>query len=1002
MAWAGVTILGLLLLVAAAAAILLNSAWGHERIRQLIVSQSNRFLTGTLEIDGVSGSILRGIELDGVRLVQDEVPVITVGHATVGYSIPELYRGSTLIRRLRLERLQVVGAKDAEGRWNLGRLVRPRPPSPPNGRPPRLIAFEQIELVDSTIAFRDQLMFGAARVPRRFEHLNGLLSFDWRGAAWRLALTRAAWRGSDPELPMDRLTGVIATDEQGWTFEALRVQTPRSTYTVDGTVRRDNGATQLALAVNAERFAFQEWGGMLGGLRSIAVESDFTAHLTGPVNRMQTTIAMRSTGGGISGQFVLDSSVPGWHGSGFAEVQRLDLARWFNRPDRPSDITGRIDFDLDLDLGGHFPRGSYRFTGAHAAFAGYAADTVTAAGTLTATEAVIAAGTATAYGADVQIASAAIGIDAPYAYRFAGRAAGLDLRRVPKAVPVPHVESTLHLTYDVRGQFTPGFIVGRATFGASEFLGAQIAAGSVGSIDTGRSPRDRVRYGGEGELSGISLRRFGEGLDVAWMRDPRYDGVLAGHFHVDGIGADAATLALDGGGRLTRAEVFQGALLEADVDVHIANGSLRGSFDGLLDRINPARAFDDPRLVGSLSGKARATFAMSGLLVRQTTLADYEIDAHAELGNHTILRDLTFDQVTATAHLGDSLLQVSPIALAGAALVARGDGTIALDDRRESSLEFDITRGDLPLLTSAIPAIRDALGEPLSGSLSTQGHLGGTLSRPHVTGNARLTRVSAAGVELLSGGVAYDATIPTDHPERAAARLSGALGPLTVGSQALNELSVNAQLVDLVLTLGLRGTRAGGLNASLDSTMRLDLDQRAADLSRLALQVQNVAWQLQPASRPHLTWTDNGLAISDLRIIDAGGASAAGLWYGEFQVAALGLQFFDAADQLIDSVNLPASGSSGNGSGFYGITSSIPIAYMTYLNPANDNDGSIVDDIIFTLNPAAVPAPIAAPSTTPITIPSRSRRPRWVAAGSFRSGACQPTSMPRSPGARWR
>ena len=73
-AWAGVTILGLLLLVAAAAAILLNSAWGHERIRQLIVSQSNRFLTGTLEIDGVSGSILRGIELDGVRLVQDEVP----------------------------------------------------------------------------------------------------------------------------------------------------------------------------------------------------------------------------------------------------------------------------------------------------------------------------------------------------------------------------------------------------------------------------------------------------------------------------------------------------------------------------------------------------------------------------------------------------------------------------------------------------------------------------------------------------------------------------------------------------------------------------------------------------------------------------------------------------------------------------------------------------------------------------------------------------------------
>ena len=101
----------------------------------------------------------------------------------------------------------------------------------------------------------------------------------------------------------------------------------------------------------------------------------------------------------------------------------------------------------------------------------------------------------------------------------------------------------------------------------------------------------------------------------------------------------------------------------------------------------------------------------------------------------------------------------------------------------------------------------------------------------------------------------------------------------------------------------------------------------------------------------------NNAQADDFRIaFGAGGASAAGLWYGEFQVPALGLQFFSAADDLIHSVTLPTTGSTG-GTGFYGIESTTAIAYMRYLNPAGDIDGSVIDDLIFTLNPASVPEP---------------------------------------------
>src|SRR5581483_7556570 len=194
-------------------------------------------------------------------------------------------------------------------------------------------------------------------------------------------------------------------------------------------------------------------------------------------------------------------------------------------PDRPSDITGHVTFDLALELGIHFPRGAYKFDGAHAMYMDYAGDDVHARGHITETEVRIDAAAAIAYGGHVTLADSTIALDDPFAFRFRGSTSDVDLRRLPKAVPVPHVESRLAFDYDVVGRFSKPFIAGRAQFAASDFLGATIGAGTVGTIDTQQSP---IKYSGEGELSGIELRRWGEGLDVAWMQDSRYAGTIDG------------------------------------------------------------------------------------------------------------------------------------------------------------------------------------------------------------------------------------------------------------------------------------------------------------------------------------------------------------------------------------------------------------------------------------------------------------------------------------------
>src|SRR5262249_11905594 len=153
-----------------------------------------------------------------------------------------------------------------------------------------------------------------------------------------------------------------------------------------------------------------------------------------------------------------------WRGAGAVNVATLNLARWLNNEERRSDVTGRVTFDLALELGRRFPRGVYTFDGPHAMYAGYAADGVKAQGQITSREVLIARAAGTAYRAAVTVTDGSIGIDTPFPFRFEGHVTQVDLRDVPAAVPVPHVESLLTFDYDVSGRFSKVFITGSALF----------------------------------------------------------------------------------------------------------------------------------------------------------------------------------------------------------------------------------------------------------------------------------------------------------------------------------------------------------------------------------------------------------------------------------------------------------------------------------------------------------------------------------------------------------
>jgi len=883
----------LLLILAGTGLGLLETDWAKDRIRQLIVREAAQYLSATLTIGRLEGSILRGIRLGDVRLSRDQHPLASIDEIALSYSLRELVQSGTTIRRVRLTHPRFTLARQPDGRWDIAALVKRERREGQQAGPGRRITIEAIEIVEGRVQLRDPLELGAAHVPTDFDALQATFAFTYSPVRWRLDFTNASWVGRAPELSMSRLMGALGSGPNGWSFDKLSVETRRSKFVMSGQVLRGDRATELDLLVHAARFAFQEWSGVLHGLKNIAVDASFDARLKGPLSTLVTDLQLDGTGGSVTGRVTLDTNVPGWHGAGALEVGRLNLARWLNTAERPSDITGHVTFDLALDLGGHFPRGSYAFDGPHAMYMQYAADNVRARGRITASAALVDRATARAYGAAVVARDSSISIDSPFRYRFQGTVTQIDLRRVPATVPVPRVESLLTFDYDVAGRFARPFIAGRATFARSTFLGASINGGATGSIDTSEDP---ISFSGDGEIANVSLTRFGEGLEVGWLQDPRYSGTIAGRFHVDGRGADRATLAIAARGHLARGDLFRGMLTDADVSLTLDRGTLGASYTGAFARIDPSVPFADGRWQASLTGTGTMSATVPDLLTGNPTIDDYAIAGSLALQSSTI-HGLVVDRARLAASLQQGQLSVSSLDCAGPTIEAHGAGTLAFDEQQASSFDYVVASADLG-------GLQPITGLQATGLARTTGRLTGPWRDLRLSGDGSIAGFDAFSVQALDIDGHYDVTLPSDDVRSAGARFDGHATLLRILDQPVQETSGSVTLDSQRLRIDLRVLQSGQRSGTISGAMRLRLDDRAIDISELTVGLGGKSWQLQPGASSSLpdapntravtvSWTENSVSATPAVFVGGNGderLTVSGDWKsdgsGRFRISA--------------------------------------------------------------------------------------------------------------------
>src|ERR1700693_5101351 len=86
------------LIVVGLAIAALETGWGKNQIRGLIVRQANQYLTATLEIGRLEGTLLRGIQLGDIRLSRDGETIVSIDDVSLSYSLRELFEPGTIIR----------------------------------------------------------------------------------------------------------------------------------------------------------------------------------------------------------------------------------------------------------------------------------------------------------------------------------------------------------------------------------------------------------------------------------------------------------------------------------------------------------------------------------------------------------------------------------------------------------------------------------------------------------------------------------------------------------------------------------------------------------------------------------------------------------------------------------------------------------------------------------------------------------------------------------------
>ena len=264
---------GLLACFLGALASLVGTGAGRALLTRATAGALEHVFTGAIEIGDVGGSLLTGLTLHQVRLLDADTTLVAwLPQVDVSYNPIDFAAGRVVLFEFDLHQPVINIVEHPSGRLNIEELLRlGGPDSGPHGSP-TLILMRNVRITDGSVTLRLQARHaapgdstleiasgspnGRVRV-RRFEHLNARLAAlqisSPRERGVRIDVSRLAVEGTDPAVRLVDVTGRLRVIGDSLELALERVRLPSSALRdARGTIRWPHGSLLFDLRLRAD------------------------------------------------------------------------------------------------------------------------------------------------------------------------------------------------------------------------------------------------------------------------------------------------------------------------------------------------------------------------------------------------------------------------------------------------------------------------------------------------------------------------------------------------------------------------------------------------------------------------------------------------------------------------------------------------------------------------------------------------------------------------------
>jgi hypothetical protein len=456
-----IIVLTLVVGATAAAVIVSQTAWFKNWLRGYIVREAQQYLNGTLSIERLGGNLFFGVEMENIGLSMDGSQVVAVKDLGLDYSVFELLTKGLSVDSIRLDKPVIYLRREGDT-WSLSKLVKKQETEADRSGPAKPIAIDTIGISDGSVIVDSPVGTSGIEVPKRFDHLDAKLSFKYEPVRYSIEITHVSFRGSEPALALNALSGGIAVKDDTVFVEKLALRTSETSLSFDGAVQNYLTKPVFNLQISSDKLSVPEIAQLVPALAGIRLQPSFNVKAAGPLDRLGLEMNVRSSAGVASGKMVADFVSPGQSVQGDLSVKHLDLSTLLNDPAQKSDINADARVDLHGEALSNINglRGTVILDSPRLVAAGYVAERVHANAKINGRRVGLDA-RASAYGASATVAGEVTLPDFAQkarttAYDLRGQARHVDLRRLPRQLAIPPADTDVTADYHAVGSVGSG------------------------------------------------------------------------------------------------------------------------------------------------------------------------------------------------------------------------------------------------------------------------------------------------------------------------------------------------------------------------------------------------------------------------------------------------------------------------------------------------------------------------------------------------------------------